>query len=393
MNKVYNSQNEIASKMKNFLLKCNPNIRKTQLKIIPYIVLGMILSESSVASDTAKSLKDDFSLIQHESVIRKIKRLFKNKLFDSYKFYDDIIIYIISNYKPKHDDKRIHLTFDHMFSHDNYTVFMITMRIGKQGIPLWFRCFKDKDDSNAFDENLLKEEISYVSSLFDFSYKLIFLADRWFNCTTLMQHINSLGHTYCIRLKRNIKVFVYDKKTNDKVWKSLNELQPYKYHSKSFNDILLTDNSYKTNIVISKSDGVSEPWIIVTNGSTQRAIKDYGYRFSYIEPVFKNQKSNGFYIESVVKADLDYFSSMYTLVCFFTLFLTILGADYSKNSSCYKNVKITTHKHFIENDKRVKKRVLSLFNTGLTLFNLAFNSLKYISLPFSFTLITFKIFI
>ena len=64
---------------------------------IPYIVLGMILSESSVASDIAKSLKDDFSLIQHESIIRKIKRLFKNKLFNPYKFYDDIIRYIISN--------------------------------------------------------------------------------------------------------------------------------------------------------------------------------------------------------------------------------------------------------------------------------------------------------
>ena len=65
-----------------------------------------------------------------------------------------------------------------MFSHDNYTVFMITMRIGKQGIPLWFRCFKNKDDSKAFDEKLLKEGISYVSSLFDSSYKLIFLADK-----------------------------------------------------------------------------------------------------------------------------------------------------------------------------------------------------------------------
>ena len=386
MNKVYNSQNDIASEMKEFLLKVNPNIRKTQLKIIPFISLGMIISESSVASDIAKTLKDDFSLVQHESVIRRIKRLFKNKLFDPYKFYDDVIRYVISNYKPKHDDKRVHITFDHMFSHDNYTVFMITMRVGKQGIPLWFRCFKDKDDSNAFEEKLLKEGISYVSSLFDSSYKLIFLADRWFNSTTLLQHIDSLGHTYCIRLKRNIKVFIYDKKEGHKVWKFLDEITPDKYHSKSFNDILLTDNSYKTNIVISKTDGVSEPWIIVTNGSTRRAIKDYGYRFGSIESVFKNQKSNGFYIESVVKADLDYFTSMYTLVCFSTLYLTILGADYSKNSSCYKTVKITTHKYFIENGIRVKKRVMSLFNTGLTLFHLAFNSSRYIRLPFSFTL-------
>ena len=37
-----------------------------------------------------------------------------------------------------------------MFSNDNYTVFMITMRIGKQGIPLWFRCFEGKSCSDAF---------------------------------------------------------------------------------------------------------------------------------------------------------------------------------------------------------------------------------------------------
>ena len=148
--RVYNTQEQIASKMKKFLLISNPNIRKTQLKMIPYVSIGMILSESSVASDIAKNLKDDFSLVQHESVIRRIKRLFKNKLFDPYKFYDDVIRYVISNYKPKHDDKRIHITFDHMFSHDNYTIFMISMRVGKQGIPLWFRCFKNKNDSYAF---------------------------------------------------------------------------------------------------------------------------------------------------------------------------------------------------------------------------------------------------
>ena len=76
------------------------------------------------------------------------------------------------------------------------------------------------------------------------------------------------------------------------------------------------------------------------------------------------------------------FSNMYSIVCFATLFLTIIGADYSKNSKCYKNVKIITHK--IRNN--VKKRVLSLFNTGLTLIKLAFYSRKYIRIPYKFIL-------
>ena len=167
MNLIYNNQENFASKIKDFLLKVFLDIRKTQLKIIPYIMLGMLLSESTVASDISKKLKDDFSLIQQESVIKRIKRFFTNKLFNAYDFYNKIIIHVISTYKKKHDDKRVHIVFDHMFSHDNYTVFMITMRVGNQGIPLWFRCFEGKNNTDAFDEELLKQGIKYVSDLFD----------------------------------------------------------------------------------------------------------------------------------------------------------------------------------------------------------------------------------
>lgn len=63
MSKVYNTQDEIANKLTNLLLNIfNNNIRKTQLNIIPYIILGMINAESAVASDIAKKLTGDFLL-------------------------------------------------------------------------------------------------------------------------------------------------------------------------------------------------------------------------------------------------------------------------------------------------------------------------------------------
>lgn len=94
-----------------------------------------------------------------------------------------------------------------------------------------------------------------------------------------MNHIDSLGHTYCIRLKKNIKVYIYDKKEGHKVWKFLDDIKAYEYHSNLFNNIEITDKKYVVNIAISKKQNVAEPWIIVTNGDTKRAIKDYGYRF------------------------------------------------------------------------------------------------------------------
>ena len=112
MNKIYNTQKEIASKIVQFLSNAVANIRKTQLNIIPFIVIGMIMSESTVASDIAKNLKDEFTLIQHESVIKRIKRFFSNKIFNPYDFYDNIIRYVISTYKKKHSDKRVHITLN-----------------------------------------------------------------------------------------------------------------------------------------------------------------------------------------------------------------------------------------------------------------------------------------
>ena len=73
---------------------------------------------------------------------------------------------------------------------------------------------------------------------------------------------------------------------------------------------------------------------------------------------------------------------MYMVGCLAVLFLTILGADYSRNSRCYKNKPIETHT--IVNGKKV--RIMSLFNTGLTLFQLAFNSPVYLRVPFNFIL-------
>ena len=211
---------------------------------------------------------------------------------------------------------------------------------------------------------------------------MIFLADRWFNSLELMKHIDSLGHTFIIRLKKNLKVLHFDKREGHKIWKWLDELTKYKYHAIAYNNIEFSENKYVSNIVISDAIETNEPWILITNGSPKRAIKDYSYRFGGIEFVFKNQKSNGFYLENSVNCSLDYFKSMYCFACIGVLYLTILGTDYSKNTRSYKHTKIKTHTKV----RGIKVRIKSLFNTGLTLFHRAFESLKYVKLSFKFIL-------
>lgn len=384
MSKLYNTQEDFASNFAKILKEIFPSIRKTQLNIIPYIIFGMICAESTVINDISNKLVGKFRLIQFDSIIRRIRRFFNNKLFNGYSFYDALIRHVIKHYKKKHNDNRVHIIVDHMFSHDNYTTLMMSMRIGKQGIPIWFRCFKGKKVSEAFEEELIIEGINYIIELFkDINLQLIFLADRWFNSTNLMKTIEDAGHIYCFRLKKNIKCFIYDKKEGHKIWKWLDELTIYEHHSVLYDDVLLTDKKFKCKIVCSKKNGTEDAWILATNGDYNHTIKDYGYRFGGIETIFKNQKSNGFNIEKTVNASEKAYQTMYTMVCTAILFLTIFGADYCKNTRCYKNEKIETHKKY--KGKGIV-RVKSIFNTGLTLFNRAINSVVYKRIPMKFIL-------
>ncbi len=381
MNKFYNNQNKFASSFKKFLTKSIPNIRKTQLNIIPYIILGMIISESCVPSDIAKVLKDEFSSIHFDSIIKRIRRFFSNKLFNPYIFYKHLIVYVLKSFVPKHSDKVLYITFDHMFSKHNYTVFMMSLRIGTFGIPIYFKCFKDYSNNDAFKLNTMETGIKSVSALFkNTDFKLVFLADRWFGSFKILRIIDELKHTYCIRLKGSIIVYKDGSKLKAK------KLKHRKYHSVIHKDVLITDERYKTNIVYSPTNNTKDPWIIVTNGDTSKALRSYSYRFGSIETMFKAQKSNGFNLEKISNSSLESFEAMYTMVCTCILYLTILGIDYSKNTRCYRKVKIETHKTYIIDGKKIKKRMMSLFNIGLTLFKLAFNSLNYIRIPLSFKL-------
>lgn len=139
--KVYNTQEDFAINFNKFVLNIYPKARKTQLNILPYILFGMTKAESSVASDIARELEDKFDFVQHDSNVKGIRRFYNNKLFDGENFYDALIKHVIFNYNK---DFRVHIIIDHMFSHDDYTTLMMSMRVGKQGIPLWFKSFKGK---------------------------------------------------------------------------------------------------------------------------------------------------------------------------------------------------------------------------------------------------------
>ena len=129
--KAYYNQQKISSSFINFFIKIF-HLSKPHLKIISFIILGMISAESVVSSDIARKLKDDFALVDLESIERRFRRFFASFSAIAYSFYEAFISYIISKFCVKHSDNKIHISFDHMFCKDKFTILLFSLRVGKQ---------------------------------------------------------------------------------------------------------------------------------------------------------------------------------------------------------------------------------------------------------------------
>lgn len=290
MFKLYNSRSQITSELSNFIKKVYPDISKPHLKLVPNITLGLVKSESVVTTDIIKTIKSLFGDVLFSSAERRLQRFFNNEKFDPYIFWQHVIEDVVSRHKLKNE--KVYIAFDHTYCKNSFTVFFLSLRIGKQGIPLWFRCFSGTENQDAFSMNLINEGISYVHNLFkDKKCKLIFLADRWFNLRPIMQHIQDLGDTYYIRTKSNVAIKINNYEYADTI-SYISDIEATYSKSRYFDDVEITQYKFPTKLAVSKSKSHKEPFYIFTNGNTREAIKSYGYRFGAIEFCFKNQKSN-----------------------------------------------------------------------------------------------------
>lgn len=346
------------------------------LKFISLFSLSLLQSESIILSDLASTIAP-LKNTSLDSAERYITRSLNNSNYDFHHFYFKFIQYIMSTFKIKHDDNKVIISLDHMYVEDRYTILMFTLRVGKTGIPLWFKEFY-YHASEAYTYPIFKDAIKTCHDLVKLNNpdaKIKFLADRWFgNHVKILDYINIIGDTYDFRAKGSLLTLTMDKKEGHTIWKNMNKLDAYIYKSKFYPHAFITRNyRFETNIVISPSFNHKEPLYLLTNDDMNSAVKDYMKRFSGIEFNFKNQKTNGHFLEETQIKDLYAFGNLYVCLCLAQALITILGIDYSKNNRCYKKIKIRTTKKV--NGKRI--RIHSYFHVGLLIIKFVLTSLHY----------------
>ena len=392
MFKLYNNNFDFSTFNFNSLFSnVDSSLSKNQKNFLSDFFTSLISSNSVNFDKIASILSYKYNNINFDSILKRISRFLNNKNYNFHSLFDNVIKYVISNYKVKHNDNRIYLSIDHMYVKTKFTILMISLRIGKQGISLFFHSFYGKNHithGEAFKFHYIKSSILYVHNLFKLSdpnINIVWLADRWFgNYFPLFHFIDKvLQDSFVFRCKDNFKIFYFNNKEQHYIWTNIYKIPSYKYHSSFFKNLLFTKNKFNYNLTIGKSDEHEQRWFLISNVEPNRAKRYYSYRFGSIETIFKNQKSNGFNLEKTGLKSLHAFDNLYSLVCIGVIFLTCLGIDISKNSKCHKNLGFKA----VKKTKDGKfKRVLSLFQAGLRLFKLFINSNKHYRVPFTFKL-------
>ena len=384
MIKLYNDKNIIVKDLLKFIDNIDFNLTKPQLKLLPNLLSSIILSENITTADISKVYIDDSFLTNNDSIQKKIWRFLNNSKFNGIDFYNASIKYIIENTKSLRHNKLV-VVMDHMFMRNNFVTLMFTLKIGEQSIPIWFKCDKTKSNRHneideftkkwLFSERVIFKAIDDVIKLLSpLNTKITFLGDRWFCNLKMMKHINDKGHYFCIRAKvnSNIRFLMYDKKEKHEIYKRFTDLPIQKHHALYYKDIPFGSFQFKCNLSIARGKLSDDPWFILSNIEPNKALREYAHRFGAIECLFKNQKSNGFNLEKTKTKNLHAYENLYSLVCLACTWLTIIGADYTKN---YNHVKHKLNIRFVKRDKNNKpRRILSLFNLGLTIFRRCYNS-------------------
>ena len=382
MIQLYNTNHDIVNSLANFLQNIDYFMSKPIINNIANILPAIIEAENITELDLSKCLHSSSGSFNLESFQKKVWRLLNNKNLSAYNLYNAYISKIIEKLpKPRHN--KLIVIFDHMYVRNNYIVLMFSLKVGGQGIPLYFRCDNTKDNRHReidelnkkclFSEKVIFQAVNDVINLLKpMNTKITFLADRWFNNLKLMKYINDLGHNFCIRVKVNssIRFLIYDEKEGHYIAKRFYNLTLQKHHSKYYNNILVGHFKFECNLATSRAIASDDPWFILTNIEPNQAIREYGNRFGGIETIFKNQKTNGFNLEKTHTRNINAFENLYALVCIAVTWMVALGADYSKN---YHHVKNRINIKFTKILKGKKIRTLSLFNLGLTLFKSVYN--------------------
>jgi len=251
-----------------------------------------------------------------QSTVRRFRRWLDNERIRVHELYGPLIQQALAEW----GENVLYLALDTSMLWDKYCIIRISIVYRGRAVPLVWTVLEHPSSTVAFEKykNLLNKA---AQLLLPVGCQVIFLADRGFADTDLMDHATELGWEWHIRLKGNFLIFCRGRRPC-----KAKQFTPARGQAMFFHNVYITAEQYgPVHLAIARQPDGKEFWYVVSSQPTSMAtFEAYRLRFD-IEENFLDDKSNGFQLESSLIRSAEALSRLCFVLSITTLYLVSQG--------------------------------------------------------------------
>lgn len=289
---------------------------KRHLYTLTWMIVGLI--ESKVISLPEWAPFVDSRATFAQSTVRRFSRWLNNKRIQIHALYGPIIQEALTEWS----DHTIYLALDTSMLWDRYCHIRLSVIYRGRAVPLIWKTIEHGSSTVAFESyRALLEE---AEKLLPLECNVIFLADRGFADTNLMEYLSEIVHWHWrIRIKSSFLVYRRNKRRC-----KISSIKLKRGQARFWHNVYITGKRFGVvHLALAKPHGIKEDWLIVSDQPTDvTTFDDYGLRFD-IEENFLDDKSSGFQIESSLIRSAAALSRLFLVLAVATLFLVCQGTE------------------------------------------------------------------
>ena len=319
-----------------------PNERKTRLRNLTWLIIGIYLSRSVYLSRIAGKIPGRAKLLSN---VQRLSRLLANPAIIVRDWYEPVARSWLK-YQADHL-LQIRLIIDGTKIGFAYQLIIVSLAYQKRAIPIawiWVNHVKGHSTSRA-----QLELLAYVKTLLPTEIVVLLVGDCEFGAVEVVKRLDSWHWDYVLRQKGRSHVCLWKQSE----WRGFRSYAVKSGMSVWLGKGWLTQTKiYPLNLLVHWGAGEKEPWCLATNlPDRQMALSAYSRRM-WIEEMFGDLKSHGFDLEHTMLRDTEKLSRLTLAVALLYVWAISIGTKTIKNSK----------RHLVD---RKDRRDLSIFQIGL----------------------------
>jgi len=284
------------------------------MKTLAWMVTGLLLSDKISLTAWVPFIKSSAQYAQ--STVRRLARWLNNERIEVYELYGPLIQAALADW----GDQRLRLALDTSLLWNKYCIVRISVIYRGRAVPLVWTVLEHRSSSVAY--TAYADLLDLAARLLPADCTVLFLADRGFADTQLLQHLRRLGWHWRIRIKGNFQV-CYQGRTC-----KLKDVKLAQGEAQFWQQVWVTQDYYgPVHLALARPNGLRECWYVLSDEPTSAdTFAEYGERFD-IEENFLDDKSNGFQLEASLIRSANALKRLCLVLAVATLYLVTQGTE------------------------------------------------------------------